>query len=453
MHHGARLGLAAAAVLLVVVGGTLGGLYAGRTRTPSSARVTRSPGIVARAARTTDEQIAELQARIARRPDRALDYSALGAAYLQKAREGGDPTYYARAEAVLQQALTLEPEEPNAVIALGGLALARHQFEAALALGERATALTPYKAAAYGVVADAQIELGRYDDALATIATMLDLRPDLSSYARVSYIHELHGDIDGAVEAMRWAVEAGATGSESLAWTRVQLGHLEFSRGQFDMAEAEYRRTLVELPGYLHARAGLARVAAARGDYATAMATYDAITKQMPVAEYVIALAEVQWAVGNTREALQAEGLVGVLDRLQRENGVNTDAEMALFAADHDIGLPGALADARQAVAIRPSVYAYDVLAWTLYKNGHDDEALAASDQALRLGSRDSLIRFHAGMIAARLGQAERARAEFRAAIAQNPYFSLRYHHEAVRTLRALDAGVAGVPMTRLLQE
>ncbi len=127
---------------------------------------------------------------------------------------------------------------------LGELALARHAFATALALGERARDLNPHRAAAFGVIADAQIELGRYAEAAETLQAMVDLRPDLSSYSRIAYLRELHGDWDGALEAMQMAVDAGGPATENTLWTRVQLGHLHFNRGRLDEAEAEYRRCL-----------------------------------------------------------------------------------------------------------------------------------------------------------------------------------------------------------------
>ena len=121
----------------------------------------------------------------------------LGQAYLQKARETGDPGYYPKAEALFQQALASEGDDVDAIVGLGTLALARHQFAVALDWGEQARALAPYHAAAYGVIGDAQVELGRYDEAIETVQAMVDLRPDLSSYSRVSYLRELMGDREG----------------------------------------------------------------------------------------------------------------------------------------------------------------------------------------------------------------------------------------------------------------
>jgi len=106
----------------------------------------------------------------------------------------------------LDEALKRDPQNVEALIGAGTLANARHQFREALQLGEQAKAINPTVPRIYGVIADAQTELGLYDDAVQTLQTMIDMRPDLSSYSRISYARELHGDIEGAVEAMQAAV-------------------------------------------------------------------------------------------------------------------------------------------------------------------------------------------------------------------------------------------------------
>src|SRR5207247_2816773 len=132
----------------------------------------------------------------------------------------------------------------DTLIGLGTLALARHQFHEAVDWGTRAIATNEDKAASYGVLADAYTELGRYDDAVATLQKMVDLRPDQTSYARVSYARELHGDLTGAIAAMRQAVDAAPAGSEATEWSRVQLGNLLFNTGDLNGAERAYRQSL-----------------------------------------------------------------------------------------------------------------------------------------------------------------------------------------------------------------
>ena len=113
-------------------------------------------------------------------------------------RETGDPTYYQKTDEALDKALSFQPEDYASISAKGALALARHDFSSALEWGEKAKQINPDRTYAYGVIADAQIELGRYEEAVGTLQTMVDLRPDMSSYSRISYLRELHGDTEGA---------------------------------------------------------------------------------------------------------------------------------------------------------------------------------------------------------------------------------------------------------------
>ncbi len=399
---------------------------------------------------STDKQIASLQAWLrqyehdpSRQREVARATVDLGSAYLQKARESGDPAYYPRAEAAFQQALAADPNDFRALAGLGALALSRHQFQQALSFGEQARAIAPESVAVLGVVADAQTELGQYDAAAATIQQMVDLRPDLASYARVSYARELHGYLPEAIEAMRRAAEAGPPGQEGTAWTRVQLGNLYFNTGNLTAAQEAYQQALHEVPDYLHALAGLARVEGARGHYQAAIELYRKATAAIPIPEYIIALGDVYQATEAHEQAEQQYALVDTIERLYAANGVDLDLEIALFDLDHDRRLPQALEQARMQAQRRPSIKAQDVLAWALYKNGDCQAAQQAMSQALRLGTKDALLFFHAGLIADCLGQRDQARSYLEQTLQLNPAFSPLYASRARETLARLGGSSA----------
>ncbi|HEX6702160.1 MAG TPA: tetratricopeptide repeat protein [Gaiellaceae bacterium] len=422
----ARLLLVAAAVGAVAAAVLLGGLF----RDSSHAA---SPQVIAEAnalqddftAADTATLVSELQASLRARPDDAHANALLGLAYQQRARETGDPSYYPRSAGVLRRALAIDPKDALATSGLGSLALSRHRFRDALALGLRARAFSPATARNYGVIGDALVELGRYRQAFAAFDRMAHLRPGLAAYARISYARELRGDWRGAVAAMQLALGAAIGQREALAWTHVQLGKLYWARGRLDAAERQYRAALAGFPGYVYARDALAQVEAARGRPERAMALEREASATIPLPQFVGLLGDLYRTTGDERLARRQYALVAVIERLLRANGVRTDLETALFDVDHGIRPRHALELARAAQADRPSIDGDDVLAWALARNGRCGEALRFSKRALRLGTRDALKMFHRGMIERCLGHRADARLWLGRALALNPHFSV----------------------------
>ncbi len=388
---------------------------------------------------TRNDQVMWSYQELARNnPQNAEVRAILAAAYLQKARETGDPSYYGKAEQVVDQALTIDPQHIDALITKGTLALARHQFREALAIGEQALRISPLVVAILGVIADAQIELGMYVAADTTIQEMVRKRPDLSSFSRVSYIRELYGDIPGAINAMARAVQAGGPASENVEWARIQLGNLSFNQGDLDAAEHQYRISLQLLPDYIYAIAGMARVLAARGEYAAAVKAYQQAILRMPLPEFVIGLGELFESAGQQAAANQQYQLVRAMQQLFTANGVDTDLELALFEADHGQNPQAAVAMARSAYQRRPSMKGADTLAWALYKQGNTSEAATYANQALALGTQDATFFFHAGMIAHANGASTAAYQYLQHSITLNPTFSPLHAPKVYETLAIL---------------
>jgi tetratricopeptide (TPR) repeat protein len=390
-----------------------------------------------RAARGTEGMIAALQEALREDPDDTAAYAALGDAYYQRARETGDAAYYSRADGAYQEALARDPENFAATTGLGTLALARHDFVSALELGRQAYRLEPGLVRAYPVIADAQIELGRYGAAGETLERFVRLKPTLAAYSRVSYYRELHGDLSGAVRAMRLAVSAGSGSGEAAAYVQTLLGGLEVARGRYSAAERAYRDVLATDPGYAPALAGLARIEAGRGRFDAAIRTYRRVVERLPLPEHAIALAETELAAGATAAARRDFALVEAQAQLLRAQGVDTDVELALYEADY--GDPGrGVALGRRVWRRAPSVRSADAYSWALFRAGRLDAASRFSRRAMSLGSRDPSFLYHAGIIARGSGRTDAARQYLGMLVRQSPRFHPLHGPQAQRALEAL---------------
>jgi len=386
---------------------------------------------------TVDEvsrSIAAARNRLERVPGDWTTWAELGMAYVQQARITGDPSNYARGEEALNKSLQVRPaDNALALTGLGALAAARHDFAAALDFGNSSLTVDPYKAATHGVVADALVELGRYPESLEAIQKMVDLRPDTSSYARASYSFELRGDVANARDIMDRALTA-ATGPADAAFALEHLAGLAFDNGDLATARSHVDDGLRRFRGHPPLLALRGKIAAARGDTAAAVADYRAALAKLPQPAYAAELGDLLAATGDMAGAEQQYALVRASAALLREQRVDVDTELAVFAADH--GDPGgALSAAQAAYGKRPSIFVADALAWALHANGRDTEALQYADQALKLGTRNATLLYHRGAIRAAAGDKAGASADLSAALALNPQFSPRHAPEATRLL------------------
>jgi tetratricopeptide (TPR) repeat protein len=382
------------------------------------------------------------EARVRSSPGDFTAHNKLALAYIQRARETGDVTDYTRAQAAVDASLASLPEDNyDALALLASLQVTRHEFALALETARSAMALDPADPFAKAVAGDALLALGDYDAALETYRKLVEASPGLTSFSRLAHIHELRGDAPAAEAAWQNAFNTDdSRRPENTAWARVEYGHFLFAQGNLAGAATQYQSSLEAFPGYVHALAGRARVAAATGLYDEAVSLYEQVVSRQPVLEYVAALGDVHLVTGREADAERQYELVATIDSLYRESGMNTDVQMVLFLADHGLRLEEAVDQAFGAYETHPnSIYTADALSWALYKAERDEEALTYSAQAVRLGSQDPALLFHAGMINFRAGNHETARGYLQRVVDTNPKFSPLYTSQAAATLEELN--------------
>lgn len=439
------LSAAGVAVVVVAVAALAGaGQNPAQPGTPTQASVQQvaPPGQVTNRADTGAALVA-LQQRLRQFPKDDGAWAALGFSYTQQARLTADPSYYGKADGAFAQSLALKPQgNAAALTGQATLAAARHDFARALTLTQAADKLNAYGAANLGVMADALSELGRYPESFATLQRMVNLKPGVPSYTRISYSYELRGDLAGATYALEQALDIAQSPADT-AFALQYLGELAFNSGDLATARKHFADGLAKDPAYVPLLAGQARVEAASGNAAAAVRDWQEVTTRLPQPTYLIEYADLLTSLGRTAEATAQYAVVDATISLFKAQGANVDLELALYDADHGRSA-AAVASAAAEIGRRQSIQVEDAYAWALHSAGRDAEALQHARKAQKLGMRNALFAYHRGVIELALGMKAQARVSLTSALRTNPYFSPL---QAPRAKSAL-AGLGG-PVTR----
>lgn len=294
---------------------------------------------IAQNATPADQQMAIAQRLVESEPKSPEGYNQLGAAFLQKTRETGDFGFIRRAEAAAERSAAVAPDNYGALRLRAKLAAANHRFPEALKLAHLAIEQSPRDLDMYGIMTDAQVELGNYREAIESAEAMVKIRPYAPSYSRISYLRSLYGDTAGAIAAMRMA-EQSAGDPESLAWCAVHLGDELMNAGQRVEGECEYDRALYAFPNYHFALAGKARARIAAGDLNAAVEFYRRAQERVPLPDVAIALGNLYARLGRNDEAQKQYDFVEFIERSGTAGAGTYSRQIAVFWADR--GLPGA---------------------------------------------------------------------------------------------------------------
>jgi tetratricopeptide (TPR) repeat protein len=213
--------------------------------------------------------------------------------------------------------------------------------------------------------------------------------------------------------------------------------------GDAASADAAYLAALNTHPGDYRALAALGKLRANNGRYDEAIVLYQKAIAVVPMPIFISELGDLYTRTGNETDAQKQYELVEYIGLLGKINQVLHNRDLALFYADHDTKLLEALELAQTELEVRHDIYSWDALAWALYKNGKLTEAASASDKAMQMGTKDSILHYHAGMIAEKLGQREKALSELKQALEINQHFHLVYAKAASDKVTALGPQLA----------
>ncbi|MEO0581655.1 MAG: hypothetical protein AAF135_05485 [Bacteroidota bacterium] len=275
----------------------------------------------------------ELKAALQVKPEDYRKRLQMAQLCMLEARATGEHGHYYPATLKILDHILIE--NPPKDVKFGALSLkasvqlSLHEFADAKETAKQAITINGYNALIYGVLVDAHVELGEYEQAVKMADKMVSIRPDLRSYARISYLREIHGDLTGAIEAMQMAVEAGYPGYEETAWAGLTLGELYKKSGALDKAEAQFQGILLQRPHYPFAIAALANVHQKQNLTHQAKAELMQAMEIIPEVSFYIDMAKIMKAEGKTQEVQQM--VAEILEMLADDvaNGHKMDLEYA----------------------------------------------------------------------------------------------------------------------------
>lgn len=414
---------------------------------------------------------------VAKNPKDWASWLRLSEVFITEARITGNfGSNHTAAVAVLDHVLASLPDDKarrsEALTLKAAVKLSEHKFSEALMLGKEAVSLDPHRAFNYGVLVDANVELGNYEEAVRMSDKMVGTRPDLRSYSRISYLREIHGDVPGAAEAMKMAVQAGYPGQEETSWCRVVLGRLYENQGDLKAAEEQYMTAVSERPNYPPAMAAMGRVALKKKEPAKAEEWLVKAIALMPDPHFYAELARVHAAtrqdvaradaLGKAEELLLGLGSMDVNGTHTHggdfhSHGSEADAapehehahahndhghshevglEMGRFELEFHKDLDAALANGLHEYALRPeNIDVNGLLAGTYYAKGDVDNARMHLVKARCTGSKDAYLTCLAGLLAIKEGEQAKGRALIAEALKTDPYQQHAFAEEARKAL------------------
>ncbi len=387
---------------------------------------------------------AALQDKIKKDPADIKSLLALTALYIQEGRNTGKFNYYNTAALKCIHAVLLKDAQNfEALTFQATILLSQHRFTEGLAIAEQAQTLYPFNAYVYGLIIDGNVELGNYAKALEAADKMISIRPDNRSYSRIAYLREIHGDIPGAIEAMKLAVDAGVTGDENTEWCRVQLGKLYEKLGKVRDAEMQYIIASNNRKNYPYALAGLARIGTAEKNYDSAINLYLQADSLIPDHTFKEGIIEVYNLTGQADKATTLAG--EILDYMKqfssdvknnKNEGQNEDHEMAhawMGVNNYEKALEYALAEYNRRPA---NIEVNETVAIVYYGKGEYAKALPYIETALKTNCQNPELLCHAGLIYMKTGDKVKGKQYLEQALKNNPTIPASLKQEAEEAMK-----------------
>jgi tetratricopeptide (TPR) repeat protein len=377
------------------------------------------------------EQLAALQSRLQKDPHNIDLLVAVGQSWIRAARQESDPGLYLHAGGCAELALQIAPHQGPAENLQLLVLLNQHQFKKARERALSVLEKNPQDQMAWGSLSDAHLELGAIEDAQYAVQKMVDLKPNLPSYARASYLAWLTGDEKGARLIAKQAVSAGQEQkiTEGLAWVITQTAWMFWHDGDLKGAEAGFDLALEKHGEHIPAWLGKARVALATQRFDEAQALLMRAQEKNPTAESAWLLLQHALLIRDKALIESREAELLKLGRNQDPRTLSLALSVRNVRPDEALKLAGAEFEKR------PGLYTKDAYAFALARSGQAAKAATLAQEIVSLNTPDPGLMARAGFVLFQAGDVKKGRALMKAALDKNPHFDPIFSQEVRRAI------------------
>lgn len=423
------------AVVAVIAGGWLGARRLGAFE-PSAARAAPGAHAVMSEVTRRDTQIRVWTTALRQDPSSAIALTQLSGLYLQRARETGDDQNYTQAEQYARRSLALRVNRNGpAFVTLAAALVAQHRFQEAEKIATELVAFDPEVPQYRAQLGEIQMELGHYAAARQSFDSLYKVRTHLSIAPRLARWAEINGNTPHArrllSEALAEAKARRNLPKEQLAWYYLRLGDIDMRNGRLRGAREMFGKGMQIEPGDYRLLDAMALLEAIEGNPKKAI---DYGERGIATRLDPATLGTIGDAYATLRDSDRAEEYFRTMEVAVSGQPGAYHRAWSLFLLDHNRRIPEVLANVQTEIETRKDIYGYDLLAWALQKAGRHAEARVAMNEARRLGTRDAMLFYHAGMIERSLGSGGRAKYFLGEALRVNP----RFHPAHPREIRAV---------------
>jgi tetratricopeptide (TPR) repeat protein len=360
---------------------------------------------------------------IQRQPNRYQGYNDLALALIRRTRETGDSSCLQQAQSAIDTSLKIQPDNFEGGEARVALLLAEQRYRLALEEAKALNHRMPDAVLIWGHMADAQEALGDYKGAEDSAQWMMNLRPgNVGAYLEGAVLRGDWGDTDGALDFFDKALQQTPPfETEQTAWTLTEMARLDRQAGRLKDADELLGQALKAFPGYHLSLDELAEVRIAQHCPAEAVAMVRQSSTGAQRPSETLLLARALDGAGQAAESENAYQEFERQARAQIAQPENANIELVDFYVEHAQRPEEALRIARLEMQNRHDLHTLDAFAWALYANHQYVEANREIEKALAVGTRDPVLLYHAGEIAAASGKSPEAKHYFEQSLATNP--------------------------------